>query len=160
MTEWIREEGKYTVKNVVDGDYQVSVNGNPYIELVLELDVDGEPKQCTYQGYLTEKTVDITAKEMSFLGFNGSPKDLLSGSDNLFSVPKNVIATVVSNEADNGKTYYRASWINMRVEKKVNKNNIESFIEKNNLDGLFMKFKNQTREKFSENFKEEDNHPF
>lgn len=155
MSSWIETVGKFPVKKVIDGGFQTSSKGNYYIELILELDVNGENKWSTYRGFFTEKTMQITAKEMSFLGFKGQPSDLIDGSDGLFDVPNNVTATVEKQDGDNGKVYYRVSWINMLSSRKkstADKQSIINMIEKNNLDGLFMKFKTQTTEKYGENF--------
>jgi hypothetical protein len=159
MSNWVETAGKFPVKRVVDGGWQTSSKGNNYIELILELEVNGENKWSTYRGFFTEKTMQITAKEMSFLGFVGEPSDLMDGSDGLFNVPENVTATVEQQEGDNGKMYYRVSWINMLTPRKpsADKQTIMNMIEKNNLNGLFMKFKSQTTEKYAENFQKNDN---
>ena len=156
MADWIKQEGIYEVLSVADGGFSVTKNGNPYIELVIELNVEGTPMWGTYTGFFTEKTRDITAKEMAFLGFNGRPKDLIDGSDGLFVIPKNVTATVKAETSDQGKTFYKINWINMRKTRKaVDRNQIESLINQNNLDGLFMKFKDKVRDSHGKNFETE-----
>lgn len=140
MSNYVNEEGSFPIVQIQDVNMKEAKSGNLGVEIDLICDVSGSHLATRWVGWLSERAVDRTVEALHDLGFEGMPKDLGSAEVlSYFRLPDNVSVTV-KHESYEGKDYYKGAFINKAKKKtKVDTSQLDSLIEKNNLNGLFMK---------------------
>ena len=116
--EYIRETGEFKVVEVESWTGGImGEKKSPYVELGLIVEKDSVKYLVQWRSWLTTAAAERTVNAIFELGFTGNgPEDFTSGKRDLFSVPKGVTVTVISEE-NKGKTYYKGSFINKSTKK-------------------------------------------
>jgi len=140
MYSYVKQECIFPVVEIQDAKLKEAQSGNLGVELELVCEVSGARMLTRWTGWLSDRAVDKTIDALHDLGFEGMPKDLGSAEViDFFSLPEGVSVTV-KHEVYEGRDYFKGAFINKsRKRSTVDTSQLDSLIEKNNLNGLFMK---------------------
>lgn len=149
--KFVTKAGVYPILDVVSWSAgKTSKSKTPFVDVCL-LTAEGD---VYWRGFLTEKTSQATIETLVRLGFVGDGvNDFVSRKTGLFQVPKGLTATV-EEEIHNGKSYFKARWINKSTEK--DSADVLAILTEAGFDGLLMK----ARRNLSQSEPEQETFPF
>lgn len=107
------QAGKYLAKIVAYGVGESS-SGKPRIEIKFGFkDAQGVDQTLWWNGYLTEKSIQITAKALVNCGLKGTDYDeLAKGAESGMLNMEAPVEVEVQNEEFEGKTRSKIAWVN------------------------------------------------
>lgn len=103
------KEGRYAARVVSYGIPEVDQGKTPAVVLTFAFQEDGEHRELTWYGYLSEKAIDRTMKSLIIAGFNG---DYLRNLCEPNAFEEKEVSIVVEHETYEGKTRAKIKWIN------------------------------------------------
>lgn len=124
---YIQKEGRFVVTRVVKQGIRKTDSGKWFVDLTLDTP-DG---LAIWNGYLTEKTMEKTLSVIAGLGFTGDTLGDINSDRYTFAVPVGTTVTI-KPEIYEGKTYYKAAYINFA--QKADVDGLKEFLAENKLN--------------------------